>query len=225
LLFTGIIDQTDHLVGYRTKAPKFAKRVDQIVVDQFGTQRLDVKRPDMLLVPTGKDGVAQVPPLDHFQCYKVKRSRGAPKFQQRTASVMNQFETVSVMLVKPLLLCAPASKNNEDPTAPSHPDHLMCYKTRNGPFGTSTHTITNQFGLDEVTVIHRRELCVPALKNPPPSTTTTVTTSTSTTTVQTTSTTTSTTVTQSTSTSTSTTTTLYGSPSRAFLQRIDSLLD
>jgi hypothetical protein len=73
---------------------------------------------------------------------------------------------VTVTLIKPILLCAPANKDDEDPTAPSHPDHLMCYQTRGSPFGTSQHTIANQFGPDEVTVIHRRELCVPALKNP-----------------------------------------------------------
>lgn len=39
----------------------------------------------------------------------------------------------------------------------------------------------NQFGPDQVTLIHRRELCVLALKNPPPITTTTITTSTTTT--------------------------------------------
>jgi hypothetical protein len=129
------------------------------------------------MVPTSKDDVQQQPPLDHFQCYKVKRSKGGPKFAKRTVTVSDQFESLTLTLVKPVLLCAPASKNNEDPTAPSHSDHLTCYKTQDGRFPQSTHTITNQFGLDEVTLIHRRELCVPSLKNP---TTTTVSSTTST---------------------------------------------
>jgi hypothetical protein len=229
----GIVDPTDHLAGYRTKAPRFTKRTNQTVVDQFGTLLLDVTRVDILMVPTSKDGVQQQPPLDHFQCYKVKRSKGAPKFVQRTASISNQFETVTVSLLRPKLLCAPANKNNEDPGAPSHPNHLLCYKTKNGPFAESTHTITNQFGLDEVRVIHRRELCVPALKNPQTPTTTSTsttvqtTTSTSSTTATSTTSTTNTTSTLATTTTTSstTTTTLYGSPSRAFLERVASLLD
>ena len=204
----GITDPTDHLVGYRTKAPKFTTQFNQTVVDQFGTQILDVKKPDDLLVPSSKGGVAQQPPLDHFQCYRVKKSKGAPRFVKKTASITNQFETATVTLVKPRLLCAPASKNGEDPTAPSHPDHLICYKTKDGKFGTLTTTVTNQFGVDEVTVIHRRELCVPALKNPG---TTTTTIATTTTTIAT--------------TTTTTSTTIYGSPSRAFLVPSVTLLD
>ncbi len=202
----GIIDPTDHLVAYEAKSlGGFTKRSNQTVVDQFGTHLLDVTRPAMLMVPTSKDGVQQLPPLDHFQCYKVKRSKGAPKFAKLTVAIVNQFETVTEIVVKARYLCAPASKNNEDPTAPSHPDHLLCYKTRDGNFGESDHSISNQFGLDQVRTIHRKELCLPALKNP-----VTVTSSSTTTTV---------------TTSSTTTTTLYGSPSRAFLDSIRSLLD
>jgi len=89
---------------------------------------------------------------------------------------------------------------------------------------------------NEVTLIHRRELCVPSLKNPVPTTTTSTTTSTSahatttTSSTNTTSTTTSTTSsttpsTTTTTTSTTTSTTHFGSPSRAFLAPLDSLLD
>lgn len=201
----GIVDPTDHLVGYQTKAPKFIKQTNKTFVDQFGTLTLDLVRPQFLLVPSGKDGVAQLPPLDHFQCYKVKPSKGAPKFVKRTATISNQFESTSVTLTKPYKVCVPADKNGEDPTAPNHPTSLICYKTKGGRFGASTRTITNQFGLDEVTVIHRRELCVPS----PPTTTTTTTTLATTTTT----------------TSSTTTTTIYGSPSRAFLLPSATLLD
>jgi hypothetical protein len=219
----GILDPTDHLAGYLTKPPPFTRRQNQTVVDQFGTQLLDVVRPDVLMVPTSKDGVPLVLPLDHFQCYKVKRSKGAPKFTKRTVSVADQFETLTLTLVKPVLLCAPANKNNEDPTAPTHPDHLTCYKTTDGKFPSSVHAINNQFGTDQVTLIHRRELCVPSLKNP--GTTTTTTTTTPSTHATTTSTTTSTTHATTTTTSSTTTTTHYGSPSRAFLEPVASLLE
>jgi hypothetical protein len=164
--------------------------------------------------------VPLVLPVDHFQCYKVKRSKGGAKFTKRTVTVADQFETVTLTLVKPVTLCAPANKNNEDPTAPSHPDHLTCYKTADGKFPSSTHVISNQFGSsDQVTLIHRRELCVPSLKNPGTTTTTT------TTTTSTTTSTTASTSTTTTTTSTTTTTTHYGSPSRAFLEPTLSLFD
>ncbi len=212
----GVHDLADHLAGYVMKAPKFTRIANQTITNQFGTTLIDVVRPDLLMVPTSKDGVPiSPPPVDHFQCYKVKRSKGAPKFTKRTVSIANQFETMTVTVVKPVRLCAPANKNGEDPTAPSHTEHLLCYKTKGAPFGQSIHTIDNQFGHDTVKVIHRRELCVPSLKNPPTTTTTTHTTTTTT----------SSTSTTSTTASTTTTTTMYGSPSRAFLEEVPSLLE
>jgi len=225
----GIIDATDHLVAYGLKAPRFTKRLNLTVSDQFGTLQLDAIRPDFLMVPAGKDGVPQQPPLDHFQCYKVKRSRSAPKFVKRTVTVINQFEpSITLQITKPRRLCAPASKNGEDPTAPSHPDHLLCYKTKGARIVAGLHTIADQFGTRSVEVIRREELCVPASKNQATTTTTTSTTTSSSAQVTTTtsSTTTSTTSsTTSTSTSTTTSTTVYGSPSRAFLQPVASLLE
>src|SRR5262245_55694918 len=206
----GIVDPTDHLVGYQTKSPKLIKQTNKTFLDQFGSLRLDLVRRQFLMVPSGKDGVPQLPPLDQFQCYKVKGAKGAPKFVKKTATISNQFESTTVTLTKPYKVCVPADKNGEDPTAPTHPTSLVCYKTKDGKFGSSTHTITNQFPDDSVTVLHRRELCVPS---PPPTTTTT-------TTVTTTTVSTTTTVTTST-----TTTTIYGSPSRAFLVQSVTLLD
>jgi len=202
----GILDPTEHLTGYKTTA-KFTKRLNQTVTNQFGSLQLDVVRPDLLMVPSAKNGVAlSPPPGDHFTCYKVKRSRGAAKFVPRTVTIQDQFQNVTSTIIKPIRLCAPANKNGEDPSAPIHPDHLLCYKTKSlAKFGEKDVTIANQFGDDQLTLIHRRELCVPSLKNPGSTTTTVVTTST-TTTIATTTTTTST-----------TTTTTIGSPSGAFL--------
>jgi hypothetical protein len=110
---------------------------------------------------------------------------------------------VTETLSKPVRLCAPASKNGEDPSAPLHPDHLLCYKAKSAtPFGDIDVSVVNQLGPDQYRLIHRRELCVPALKNPGSTTTSTSpTTSTSTT-------------------SSSTTTTLMGSPSGSFVDTL-----
>jgi hypothetical protein len=209
----GILDPVQHLTGYSVKvATTFNRRTRQTVVNQFGSILLDVVRPDVLMVPTGKNGVPLPPDtIDHFQCYKVKRSRGTPKFVPIVVAVTDQFESVTLTLKKPQLLCAPTDKNDEDPTAPFRPDHLLCYKTKSSArFGTLGVTLDNQFGPDQGTLIHRREFCVPSLKNPPPTTTTSSTTTTSTVGNPTTST---------------TSTTLYGSPSRAFLSPVGGLLD
>jgi hypothetical protein len=140
----------------------------------------------------------------------VKRSKGSPKFQKILGvKVQDQFATVTEDLIKPIRLCAPANKENEDPTAPQHESHLLCYKTKNGPFGEVQTYTNSQFGPDQPLLIHRRELCVPSTKNPG----------------STTSTTTSSTIVQTTTTSTTTTSTMAGSPSRAFLAAPLNLLD
>src|SRR5262249_46239245 len=144
----------------------------QTVVNQFGTIKVDVVRPDILLVPTlktlsppGPPSLAQ-PTVDHFQCYKVKPSPGAPKFQKVLGvEAADQFGTANLDLLKPQRLCAPANKRNEDPTAPDHPNHLLCYRTRNSAFGTVQTFTNSQFGPAEPLLIHRRELCVPSLKS------------------------------------------------------------
>ncbi len=224
----------DHLKAYGDKhgGPKV---VNQTIVNQFGSVELDVSRPTFIMVPAAKSTTTIPPPLtgptvDHFQCYQVKRSRGAPRFTKVTGvSGVDQFGPYAVDLLKPRYLCAPANKNGEDPTAPTHPDHLLCYKTRNssGQFGARTVFTNDQFETETVFLSRRVELCVPSLKNPATTTTTTVTTTTSSsvTTSTTTSTTATSTTTTSSSTSSTTSTTLYGSPSRAFLTAVRSLLD
>jgi hypothetical protein len=119
------------------------------------------------------------------QCYVIRNSTGAPKFVPRTVTVASQIETVTLQVVRPFRLCVPADKNGEDPSAPSHPDELLCYKTQSGHFGDEKHTIDNQFGQRDVTIISRNELCVPSSANV---VTTTTSSTTSTTAVSTTST-------------------------------------
>ncbi len=217
-----------HLIGHVVSGSS-VKVPNQTLVNQFGTIKVDVVRPDILMVPTLKSLAPPGPPplvgptVDHFQCYKVKRSKGAPKFQKILGvKVDDQFGTALLDLLKPVRLCAPANKRNEDPTAPNHPGHLLCYKTKNTAFGTLQTFTNSQFGPAQPLLIHRRELCVPTLKNPGSTTTTTLA---STTTTSTTTSTTTTLATTTTTTSTTTTTTVYSSPSGAFLAPAADLLD
>jgi hypothetical protein len=162
-----------HLKAWRDKHTT-TKVVNQTIVNQFGTLQLDVSRADFLFVPTSKDLSAPPSPLapptpDHFQCYKVRKSRGAAKFVRiNGVTGEDQFGPYSLDLLRPRYLCAPANKNNEDPTAPSHTGHLLCYKARNnsGPFLRRTVFTNDQFGPQNTELLRRVELCVPSLKNP-----------------------------------------------------------
>src|SRR5262249_59198616 len=84
------------------------------VVTQFGSLTLDVKPPDLLLVPTavsltGTPDPLAPPLLDNFQCYTVRASRGARGFTPvRGVQVTDGLETVTVDLLKPARLCVPA---------------------------------------------------------------------------------------------------------------------
>jgi hypothetical protein len=216
----------DHLQGHRVSGPNV--RVANLdVTNQFGTIKLDITKPDVLMEPTLKTlalpGPA-APPTDpnvpdHFQCYKAKRSKGSPKFQKILGvQVQDQFGTATLDLLKPIRLCAPANKQNEDPSAPQHLFHLLCYKTKNSAFGMVQTYTNDQFGPAQPLLIHRRELCVPSTKNGAlPSTTTTSTPPTTTTS--------STGPVTTTTTSTTTSTTVYGMPSAAFLDEPVDLLD
>src|SRR5262249_60055155 len=102
----------EHLIGHLVSGPA-VKVAHQTLVNQFGTIVLDVVRPDILLVPTLKTVTPPPPPplttpaVDHFQCYKVRPSKGAPNFTRMTVKVHDQFETTTVTLLKPIRLCAP----------------------------------------------------------------------------------------------------------------------
>jgi hypothetical protein len=204
----------DHLTAYKIRN-RFTKVLNQTVQNQFGTIKVDVVKPDLLFVPTLKSLAAPAPgapidpAVDHFQCYKAKRSKGSPKFQKiLNVNVEDQFGTGLIDLLKPSHLCAPANKRNEEPGAELHPFHLLCYKVKaRAPFNQKHVWLGNQLGsLNDLLLVRRQEFCVPSLKNPG-TTTTTVATTTTTTTAPTT----------TTTTTTSTTTTTLASPSGAFL--------
>ena len=165
----------DHLVDYQIKpAMRFAPRLAQSVVDQFGHHVFDVTRPLTLQVPAAKSETAPppepvAPAVDHFQCYKVKVSKGTVRFAVRTATVADQFGTLTVDVRKPRRLCVPANKNGEEPGAESHPDHLVCYAIRDrGPARFTPRQglfVHDQFGPLTIDAKRPRELCVPATRD------------------------------------------------------------
>jgi hypothetical protein len=73
-------------------------------------------------------------------------------------------------LIKPTHLCNPADKSGEDPTAPAHIAHLVCYKAKLTKFPTpqpkfvkTTVSTNNQFGPEVINATALDELCVPSL--------------------------------------------------------------
>jgi hypothetical protein len=164
----GINDPVQHLVGYEALRTPFVKQKGLVIANQFGTTTIDLTRRDILMVPSSKSLTQSPPPLvgptiDHFQCYRTKRTAGTVRFPKTVVTVADQFESITETLLKPYRLCVPTNKNNEDPTAPNHSVVLLCYKGKSGTrFGQVDAHVNNQFGLDDLLVNHRRELCVPS---------------------------------------------------------------
>ncbi|MCH7923324.1 MAG: S8 family serine peptidase [Nitrospinae bacterium] len=171
----GINDPVHHLKAYKIKKTKGqGKHVKQknIKVDnQFGTIFVDTKKPDLLLVPTLKDPDNPVvlpepftPPLDHFKCYRVRRTKGTSKFTPETVNVSDQFINTTLLVKKPVRLCVPVDKDGKgiiDPVA-----HLMCYKVEKVKIKVEGIHVNNQFGPEQLDTKKVVELCVPSTKTP-----------------------------------------------------------
>ena len=157
------------MTGYTLRlTERFQRRRDQQVVNQFHPAgvRVDLIRPELLMVPTGKSLTDPPPPytpgIDHFLCYRV---RGG-SFLRNAVTATDQFGTITVGVKRALRLCVPVNKNNEGILDGSRA--LMCYKarSRSGPPTDNSLLTTNQ--LEDATdfVFGLRELCVPSLLNP-----------------------------------------------------------
>ena len=138
--------------------------------DQFGTLSLDALTVQTLMVPTNK-GLGTVPPppadgvQDHYKCYKVRITPSTPPFTPVAVSVVDQFQSRTYTLKKPVHLCNPVDKNHEGIQKPS--GHLVCYAATttvaHHKLVKVIHT-TNQFGEETMDTVKPVELCVPALK-------------------------------------------------------------
>ena len=172
-----VTDSATHLEAYKLKAssgePKHVPQLGITVEDAFGTLTLDTVKPNRLLVPSGKalGGPAALPSgsVDHFKCYKVKISDGAPKFPKHVqATVTDQFQTSRLYdIKKPVRLCVPADTGG----GILHSiNHLMCYKAKladppkHVPVEGQIHT-ANEFGSEQLDTIREQELCVAATRN------------------------------------------------------------
>jgi hypothetical protein len=116
-----------------------------------------------------------VAPVDHFQCYEVKRTT----FTAGPVTLVDGFGSFTgVTVQRPERLCNPADKNDEDNSAPTHEDHLLLYKVRFSSLPQPGRTVVDQFGTHVLDVSKADRLMVPAAKSmvgtPPPLSTPTV---------------------------------------------------
>ena len=108
----------------------------------------------------GADSRAPALPLDHYACYPGTFST----FQRRRVRLSDQFGEETVVVVRPVSLCAPADKNGQG--VRDRRAHLTCYEIKPlRPFAPRAVTVKNQLGRQAMTVVRPASLCVPASKS------------------------------------------------------------
>ena len=171
-----IRDPAAHLTCYKVRQPKpFIKAQVISTPDQLDPLELDVRkrRTTQLCVPSQQvqqqgtpttSPTPSIPSLDHFELYKVKRTRGASKFESETVELDDQFmDETTVMLKKPVQIGVPTDKNGEGIT--NSLTHLTCYSVRAPRFPIQEVTVTNQFRTNQrLSVRKPNMLCVPSFK-------------------------------------------------------------
>src|SRR5207247_10414230 len=111
------------------------------------------------------------PPLDRFECYKATATKGLPRFVSVTGlPIVDGLGASHVNVLKPVHLCAPASLDNSDPSAPSHAEHLETYKLKRASgeptFARVLHQLlVDDFGSLTVDILKPARFMVPSAKS------------------------------------------------------------
>jgi hypothetical protein len=169
----GINNPDAHLNCYRIREPSGPSR-DVVVNNQFGDLRLTATKAHSLCVPAIKDQVGNLDDLgiNHFKCYRVRRTPGFAAFTRRDVPLADQFEIKNTTVVRPFVLCNPVNKNGEG--VPDPTNHLICYRIKDvsgqAPFVPVQPNVTDQFVVQDLQTLRRtdcrraRLLCVPSSK-------------------------------------------------------------
>ena len=161
----------DHFQCYRVKPPGAFTPRRVTLVDQFGKSKAVASQVTTLCAPVSKNRSVVRNRLAHLACYPITRK---PKFRPRRATITNQFEKATpVVVVKPVQLCLPSGKTLLPGPTP-HPvkglDHYQCYlvkpRRRLPPHRV---LLVDQFGKSRPTPrCVSISLCAPVRKNTTP---------------------------------------------------------
>jgi hypothetical protein len=182
-----IIDSTAHLTCYKVKKPVSSTKQQVTSTDQFGDLGLSVKRGRTQLcvpstavavvdptptpttapppTPTASPTAIPGPPLEQFELYKVKKARGASRFERREVDLVDPFLGLdeTVKLTRTMNLGAPTAEFYKDIVNPL--THLTCYKVQAPRFVHRDVFVTNRFDAwYKLTVKKPEMLCVPSYK-------------------------------------------------------------
>lgn len=167
---TPIADSESHLVCYRIDERTKGFEQEAVgVKNQFGATTVDLRRRDVLCVPSSKDVLRgktrNVPkarsskPLSHFKCYTARHRGAAASFN---VSLADQFERRRDKVLGPTRVCNPVKKDGSKVT--NEFAHLTCHPFDKRKLSPRVVLARNQFGLNILTVRRRDGLCLPTHK-------------------------------------------------------------
>jgi hypothetical protein len=164
----GITYPGAHLTCYSIRGPLSA-RPQVVTTDQFGELELDVRKqrsqiclPSDLLSVEGTPIDTPLAPLDVYELYNVRETRGSDRFEKREVSVEDTFLDETVLLKKSMRLGAPTNLSGSDIRNPFH--HLNCYSLKPPKFKKVNIQVKNAFGTYGLTVRRPNMLCTPSEK-------------------------------------------------------------
>ncbi len=167
----GVRDIRQHLTMYST-FPQAGPRRIVAIRNQFGRQRLIVREPIALAVPTRKLDGGLAPHdfplgLDHFRCYSA--TGRPPRRDNAVVGLSDQFvlDTHKHLVFEPVSFCNPAVKVTPDGAEfPIHNEraHLTCYSMTRTRFEGRV-VVANQFDEEQFFELGPADtLCVPTQK-------------------------------------------------------------
>ena len=157
----------DHFQCYRVDPGAPLGRRIVTLVDQFAKSRAVVSPMTTLCAPVRKNGGAIRNRLAHLACYPITSK---PAFRSRRATITNQFEKgTALIVVRPFQLCLPSGKTilpGPSPRPVKGLDHYQCYLVKpTRALRPRRVVLVDQFGKSRPTVVRLRSLCAPTRKN------------------------------------------------------------
>lgn len=163
---SSIVDPLLHYSLYLFLGQGTSVNENIVATHQFGDVALSLGRLVGLMTPAQKNipPPFQVPPANHYLCYKAF---GPTLSKPVTLNTQFSFEQLS--LLDPTLFCNPAEKHHNGVTYPivDPNKHLTCYSTNTPGFVSVGATILDQFAFTLGSFGIAEILCLPSTKNIP----------------------------------------------------------
>jgi hypothetical protein len=131
---------SDYFMSYRIRrdraGPRFYRFGPLRLSDEFGSADYEIQKQTQLLLPADKDTEGIFDDVTHLEEYRIKTTRGTPRFAAlRNVRIQNRFGSHLLEVKKPTSLLVPTHKDLGGPVEAPDPgdhgvDHFLCYRAK-----------------------------------------------------------------------------------------------